>query len=49
MSALSRGDTPGPEASITKVVSANKLQFIGNFGMDAADTLACSWRRIKKP
>ena len=37
MSALSRGDTPGPEASITKVVSANKLQFIGNFGMDAAD------------
>ena len=37
MSALSRGDTPGPEASITKVVSANKLQAIGNFGMDAAD------------
>ena len=37
MSALSRGDTPGPEASITKVVSANKLQAIGNFGMDVAD------------
>ena len=26
MSALSKGETPGPEASITKVVSANKLQ-----------------------
>ena len=37
MSALSRGDTPGPEASITKIVSANKLQAIGNFGMDASD------------
>ncbi len=37
MSALSRGDTPGPEASITKVVSANKLQAIGNFGIDSLD------------
>ena len=37
MSALSRGDTPGPEASITKIVSANKLQAIGNFGMDSSD------------
>ena len=37
MSALSRGGTPGPEASITKIVSANKLQAIGNFGMDASD------------
>ena len=26
ISALSRGDTPGPDASITKIVSANKLQ-----------------------
>ena len=37
MSALSRGDTPGPEASSTKIVSANKLQAIGNFGMDSSD------------
>ena len=37
MSALSKGDTPGPEASITKIVSANKLQAIGNFGMDSVD------------
>ncbi len=34
MTALSRGQTPGPEASITKVVSANKLQQIASFGMD---------------
>ena len=37
MSALSRGDTPGPEASITKIVSAGKLQDIGNFGIDSLD------------
>jgi len=34
MTALSRGQTPGPEASITKVVSASKLQEIASFGMD---------------
>jgi alkylation response protein AidB-like acyl-CoA dehydrogenase len=33
-SALSKGETPGPEASIAKVVSAKKLQDIGSFGMD---------------
>ena len=37
MSALSKGDTPGPEASITKIVSAAKLQDIGNFGIDSLD------------
>ena len=37
MSALSKGDTPGPEASITKIVSAGKLQNIGNFGIDSLD------------
>jgi len=37
MSALSKGETPGPEASITKIVSANKLQSIGNFGIDSLD------------
>lgn len=36
-SVLSRGGTPGPENSITKVVSANKLQEIGSFGMDLMD------------
>ena len=34
ISALSRGETPGPEASITKVVSANKLQQLGHFGVE---------------
>ena len=34
MTALSRGQTPGPEASITKVVSASKLQAISSFGTD---------------
>jgi alkylation response protein AidB-like acyl-CoA dehydrogenase len=34
MTALSRGQTPGPESSITKVVSATKLQDIASFGMD---------------
>ena len=37
MSALSRGETPGPESSITKVVSASKLQDIGSFGLDLMD------------
>lgn len=33
-SALSRGATPGPEASIAKVVSAVKLQDISSFGLE---------------
>jgi alkylation response protein AidB-like acyl-CoA dehydrogenase len=37
MSALSQGQTPGPENSITKVVSANKMQGIGSFGIDLMD------------
>ena len=37
MTALSRGQTPGPEASITKVVSANKQQAIASFGADLLD------------
>jgi alkylation response protein AidB-like acyl-CoA dehydrogenase len=32
--ALSRGHIPGPEASITKLVSASKLQQIASFGID---------------
>jgi alkylation response protein AidB-like acyl-CoA dehydrogenase len=34
MTALSRGQTPGPEASIGKLVSASKLQEIASFGID---------------
>lgn len=37
ISALSRGQTPGPENSITKVVSAKKLQDISSFAMDLMD------------
>ena len=37
MTALSRGQTPGPEASIGKIVSASKLQEIAAFGMDLLD------------
>jgi acyl-CoA dehydrogenase len=37
ISALSRGQTPGPENSITKVVSAVKQQEIGAFGLDLMD------------
>jgi alkylation response protein AidB-like acyl-CoA dehydrogenase len=34
MTALSRGQTPGPENSIAKLVNASKLQDIASFGMD---------------
>ncbi len=34
MTALSRGQTPGPENSIAKVVNASKLQDIASYGMD---------------
>ena len=34
MTALSRGETPGPEASIGKLVSAGKLQEITAYGLD---------------
>ncbi len=37
MTALSRGQMPGPEASILKVVTANKLQEIASFGTDLQD------------
>lgn len=36
-SSLSKGATPGPENSITKVVSANKLQEISSFALDLMD------------
>jgi alkylation response protein AidB-like acyl-CoA dehydrogenase len=34
LTALSRGNSPGPEASIGKLISAPKLQEIASFGMD---------------
>ncbi len=34
MTALSRGQTPGPENAIAKVVNARRLQEIAGFGMD---------------
>jgi alkylation response protein AidB-like acyl-CoA dehydrogenase len=34
MTALSRGDTPGPESSIGKLVNGSKLQSIAAFAMD---------------
>ncbi len=37
LTALSRGETPGPESSIGKVVSAPKLQEISSFGMELED------------
>ena len=37
ITALSRGGTPGPENSITKVVSAQKLQDVTSFAMDLED------------
>ena len=37
MTALSRGQTPGPEASIGKLVTAKKRQEIASFGMDLQD------------
>jgi alkylation response protein AidB-like acyl-CoA dehydrogenase len=37
ITALSRGQEPGPEASITKVVAGRKHQEIAEFGMDLMD------------
>lgn len=34
LSALSRGDTPGPESSIAKLVAAAKSQEVANLGLD---------------
>ncbi len=38
LTALSRGQMPGPEASIFKVVSSVKLQEIANFALDLMDS-----------
>lgn len=42
MTALSRGQTPGPESSINKVVSARKMQDISMFALDLMDQAGAS-------
>jgi alkylation response protein AidB-like acyl-CoA dehydrogenase len=37
MTALSKGQTPGPESSIGKIINANQLQDITNAGIEAQD------------
>ncbi|TCS16012.1 acyl-CoA dehydrogenase family protein [Caulobacter sp. BK020] len=37
MTALSRGQTPGPESSIGKIISANQLQDLANTAVEAQD------------
>ena len=37
MTALSRGQTPGPESSIGKIISANQLQDLSNSAMELED------------
>ena len=34
---MSRGETPGPENSITKLIGATKAQEIASFGLDLMD------------
>jgi alkylation response protein AidB-like acyl-CoA dehydrogenase len=37
ITALSKGQVPGPESSIGKIVAANQLQAIGNTAVEAGD------------
>lgn len=37
ITALSRGQTPGPESSIGKIIAANQLQDLGNAAVEAED------------
>jgi len=37
LTALSRGEMPGPEASINKIVSASQVQEVASFGLDLLD------------
>ena len=37
ITALSRGQTPGPESSIGKIITANQLQELGNAAVEAED------------
>lgn len=49
MTALSKGETPGPEASIGKIVSASKLQDIASLGMDLMDQAGMVWDEETMP
>jgi len=37
MTALSKGQTPGPESSIGKIINANQMQDIANFAIESED------------
>ena len=37
MTALSRGQTPGPESSIGKIIAANQMQEMSNYGVEMED------------
>ena len=43
LSALSRGDIPGPENSIGKLVGAPKMQQLASFCMDLLETSGAIW------
>jgi alkylation response protein AidB-like acyl-CoA dehydrogenase len=49
MTALSKGQTPGPEASIGKVVNAKKLQDMAAFGMELMDSAGTVMERDLLP
>ena len=42
LTALSRGETPGPESSINKVVTARKMQEVSLFALDLLDQAGAS-------
>ena len=37
ITALSRGQTPGPESAIGKIIAANQMQELGNAAVEAED------------
>ena len=43
LSALSRGETPGPESSISKLVGAPKLQDMASFALDLLESGGAVW------
>jgi alkylation response protein AidB-like acyl-CoA dehydrogenase len=49
MTALSKGQTPGPEASIGKVVNAKKLQDMAAFGMELMESAGTVMERDLLP
>jgi alkylation response protein AidB-like acyl-CoA dehydrogenase len=49
MTALSKGETPGPESSIGKIINANQLQDITNAGIEAQDHYGVIWDNDLSP